>query len=102
MLRLARFVVAWPHRSLICRPCRPSPWPLQPLHPKGPRLDIVTLSLFLLLAVVLSGIVSRMLPAALPRPLVQIALRFLSVPYAPGEPHVEGKIPSAAPLRAQG
>ena len=74
MLRLARFVVAWPHRSLICRPCRPSPWPLQPLHPKGPRLDIVTLSLFLLLAVVLSGIVSRMLPAALPRPLVQIAL----------------------------
>jgi len=37
-------------------------------------LDIVTLSLFLLFAVVLSGIVSRMLPAALPRPLVQIAL----------------------------
>ncbi|MGE7204674.1 Na+/H+ antiporter [Sphingomonas sp. NPDC019816] len=37
-------------------------------------MDIVTLSLFLLFAVVLSGIVSRMLPAALPRPLVQIAL----------------------------
>ncbi len=46
----------------------------QPLHPKGPRLDIVTLSLFLLLAVVLSGVVSRLLPSALPRPLVQIAL----------------------------
>ena len=27
-------------------------------------------------------------------PLVQIALRLLSVPYAPGEPHVEGKLPS--------
>ena len=63
-----------PRLSLICRSCRPSPWPLQPLHPKGPRLDIVTLSLFLLLAVVLSGVVSRLLPSALPRPLVQIAL----------------------------
>ena len=31
-------------------------------------------------------------------PMVQIALRFLSVPYAPGEPRVEGKIP--APARA--
>ena len=37
-------------------------------------MDIVTLSLFLLLAVVLSGVVSRLLPSALPRPLVQIAL----------------------------
>jgi Na+/H+ antiporter len=37
-------------------------------------LEIVTLCLFLLLAVVVSGVVSRVLPAALPRPLVQIAL----------------------------
>jgi CPA1 family monovalent cation:H+ antiporter len=37
-------------------------------------LEIVTLCLFLLLAVVISGVVSRVLPAALPRPLVQIAL----------------------------
>ncbi|MES3153075.1 Na+/H+ antiporter [Sphingomonas faeni] len=37
-------------------------------------MQIVTLCLFLLLAVVVSGIVSRMLPSALPRPLVQIAL----------------------------
>ena len=37
-------------------------------------MDIVTLSLFLLLAVVLSGVLSRLLPSALPRPLVQIAL----------------------------
>ncbi len=38
------------------------------------RLQIVTLCLFLLLAVVISGMASRMLPSALPRPLVQIAL----------------------------
>ncbi|MGC5797895.1 Na+/H+ antiporter [Sphingomonas sp. NFX23] len=37
-------------------------------------MQIVTLCLFLLLAVVVSGIASRMLPSALPRPLVQIAL----------------------------
>jgi CPA1 family monovalent cation:H+ antiporter len=37
-------------------------------------LQIVTLCLFLLLAVVISGMASRMLPSALPRPLVQIAL----------------------------
>ncbi|GGB21814.1 Na+/H+ antiporter [Sphingomonas metalli] len=37
-------------------------------------MDVVTLCLFLLLAVVVSGIVSRLLPSALPRPLVQIAL----------------------------
>jgi len=37
-------------------------------------LDVVTLCLFLLLAVVVSGVVSRVLPSALPRPLVQIAL----------------------------
>lgn len=37
-------------------------------------MEIVTLCLFLLLAVVVSGVVSRVLPAALPRPLVQIAL----------------------------
>jgi CPA1 family monovalent cation:H+ antiporter len=37
-------------------------------------LEVVTLCLFLLLAVVISGIVSRILPSALPRPLVQIAL----------------------------
>jgi len=37
-------------------------------------LEVVTLCLFLLLAVVVSGVVSRLLPSALPRPLVQIAL----------------------------
>ena len=37
-------------------------------------MQIVTLCLFLLLAVVVSGVASRMLPSALPRPLVQIAL----------------------------
>ena len=37
-------------------------------------MQIVTLCLFLLLAVVISGMASRMLPSALPRPLVQIAL----------------------------
>ncbi len=37
-------------------------------------MDVITLSLFLLFAVVLSGVLSRLLPAALPRPLVQIAL----------------------------
>ncbi len=37
-------------------------------------MDVVTLCLFLLLAVVISGILSRLLPSALPRPLVQIAL----------------------------
>lgn len=37
-------------------------------------MEIVTLCLFLLLAVVVSGILSRVLPSALPRPLVQIAL----------------------------
>ena len=37
-------------------------------------MDVVTLCLFLLLAVVVSGIVSKILPSALPRPLVQIAL----------------------------
>jgi len=37
-------------------------------------LDVVTLCLFLLLAVVVSGVASRLLPSALPRPLVQIAL----------------------------
>jgi len=37
-------------------------------------LEIVTLCLFLLLAVVVSGVASRLLPSALPRPLVQIAL----------------------------
>jgi CPA1 family monovalent cation:H+ antiporter len=37
-------------------------------------LDVVTLCLFLLLAVVVSGVISRVLPSALPRPLVQIAL----------------------------
>ena len=34
-------------------------------------------------------------------PLVQIALRFLSVPYAPDEPRIEGKIPTP-PLKAEG
>jgi Na+/H+ antiporter len=37
-------------------------------------LNVVTLCLFLLLAVVASSIVSRILPSALPRPLVQIGL----------------------------
>jgi len=37
-------------------------------------LEVVTLCLFLLLAVVVSGVASRLLPSALPRPLVQIAL----------------------------
>lgn len=37
-------------------------------------MEVVTLCLFLLLAVVASSIVSRLLPSALPRPLVQIAL----------------------------
>lgn len=37
-------------------------------------MEIVTLCLFLLVAVVVSGIVSRILPSALPRPIVQIAL----------------------------
>lgn len=37
-------------------------------------MDVVTLSLFLLFAVVLSGVLSRLLPSALPRPIVQIAL----------------------------
>lgn len=37
-------------------------------------MEIVTLCLFLLLAVVVSGVLARVLPAALPRPLVQIAL----------------------------
>ncbi|HJO64900.1 MAG TPA: Na+/H+ antiporter [Sphingomonas sanguinis] len=37
-------------------------------------MDVVTLSLFLMFAVVLSGVLSRLLPSALPRPLVQIAL----------------------------
>ena len=37
-------------------------------------MGVVTLCLFLLLAVVVSGILARMLPAALPRPLVQIGL----------------------------
>ncbi|WP_322963431.1 Na+/H+ antiporter [Sphingomonas fuzhouensis] len=37
-------------------------------------MDVITLSLILLLSVVLSGLVSRLLPSALPRPLVQIAL----------------------------
>lgn len=37
-------------------------------------METVTLSLFLLLAVVVSGAVARMLPISLPTPLVQIAL----------------------------
>ncbi|WP_019517615.1 Na+/H+ antiporter [Sphingomonas sp. Mn802worker] len=37
-------------------------------------MNVVTLCLFLLLAVVASSIVSRLLPSALPRPLVQIGL----------------------------
>jgi len=37
-------------------------------------LEVVTLCLFLLLAVVVSGVISRVLPSALPRPLVQIGL----------------------------
>ena len=37
-------------------------------------MEVVTLCLFLLLAVVASSIVSRILPSALPRPLVQIGL----------------------------
>ena len=37
-------------------------------------MNVVTLCLFLLLAVVASSIVSRVLPSALPRPLVQIGL----------------------------
>jgi len=37
-------------------------------------LEVVTLCLFLLLAVVASSIVSRLLPSALPRPIVQIGL----------------------------
>jgi Na+/H+ antiporter, bacterial form len=40
-------------------------------------LEIVTLCLILLLAVVASSIVSRILPSALPRPLVQIGLGIL-------------------------
>jgi uncharacterized membrane protein YczE len=35
-------------------------------------------------------------------PLVQIALRFLSVPYAPGEPRVEGRLPDIKRLKAEG
>lgn len=37
-------------------------------------MDAVTVALFLMLAVVVSGVLSRMLPVAVPRPLVQIAL----------------------------
>lgn len=37
-------------------------------------METVTICLFLLLAVVMSGVASRLLPSALPRPLVQIAL----------------------------
>lgn len=37
-------------------------------------MEVVTLCLFLLLAVVVSGVISRVLPSALPRPLVQIGL----------------------------
>ena len=45
-------------------------------------MDVVTLCLFLLLAVVVSGTVSRLLPSALPRPLVQIALGALIGAFA--------------------
>ncbi|MGP7794439.1 Na+/H+ antiporter [Sphingomonas sp. CLY1604] len=45
-------------------------------------MDIVALCLFLLLAVVVSGIVARILPSALPRPLVQIALGALIGSFA--------------------
>lgn len=37
-------------------------------------MEVVTLCLMLLLAVVVSGVAARILPSALPRPLVQIAL----------------------------
>ena len=37
-------------------------------------MDVVTIALFLMLAVVVSEVLSRMLPVAVPRPLVQIAL----------------------------
>jgi len=37
-------------------------------------LETITIILILLLAVVVSGIVSRMVPISLPRPLFQIAL----------------------------
>jgi monovalent cation/hydrogen antiporter len=45
-------------------------------------LEVVTLCLFLLLAVIVSGVLSRMLPSALPRPLVQIALGALIGAFA--------------------
>jgi CPA1 family monovalent cation:H+ antiporter len=45
-------------------------------------LEVVTLCLFLLLAVVVSGILSRILPSALPRPLVQIGLGALIGAFA--------------------
>src|SRR5690606_37924247 len=41
---------------------------------KGPQLETITIVLLLLLAVILSGIFSRMVPLPLPRPLFQIAL----------------------------
>lgn len=37
-------------------------------------MEVVSISLFLLLAVVVSGVIARMLPISLPAPLVQIAL----------------------------
>lgn len=45
-------------------------------------MEVVTLCLFLLLAVVVSGTLSRLLPSALPRPLVQIALGALIGAFA--------------------
>lgn len=48
-------------------------WPT-PFEKEMPGLEIVTLCLVLLLAVVVSGMISRLLPSALPRPLVQIGL----------------------------
>ena len=45
-------------------------------------MEVVTLCLFLLLAVVVSGILSRILPSALPRPLVQIGLGALIGAFA--------------------
>jgi hypothetical protein len=56
---------------------RLSAWPLGPIGPTltgEPALESITIVLALLLAVVLSGVLSRLLPFHVPRPLVQIAL----------------------------
>src|SRR5690349_15694931 len=55
-----------------------SPEASAPRSSRGRAVDTVTVALFLMLAVVVSGVLSRMLsraqPVAVPRPLVQVAL----------------------------